>query len=116
MAPAALGEDLTRALKDAALAAVVALILAIPLVGFQTLDLPSGLGIATRWETVAYGVAAVFVGRLYFAIEHPGVSALLGIAAGVALAFALRSDGLMTAIGAGVAAAAVLIAIKELRR
>src|SRR5262245_63837745 len=92
MAPAALGEDLTRALKDAALAAFVALILAIPLVGFQTLDLPTGLGIAYRWDTVAYGVAGVFAGRLFFAVEHTGVGLLLAIVAGAALACALGLD------------------------
>nr|MDQ2694046.1 DUF3382 domain-containing protein [Pseudomonadota bacterium] len=51
-------------LKDAALAAVVALALAVPLVGFGTVDRPGGLGIATRFDWVAAGVAAVFVGRL----------------------------------------------------
>jgi branched-chain amino acid transport system permease protein len=119
MAPSAtLGEDLARALKDSALAAVVALILAIPLVGFQTLDLPTGLGIGYRWDTVAYGVAAVFAGRLFFAIEHPGVSVALAIAAGVALAFALglSADRMMTSIGAGIAAAVLLAGVKEARR
>jgi branched-chain amino acid transport system permease protein len=50
-------------LKDAALAAAVALALAIPLVGFQTVETNATLGIRTRFDWVAIGVAAVFLGR-----------------------------------------------------
>src|SRR5689334_12168341 len=55
--------DLAQRAKDAALTAFVALILAIPLVGFNT-NLPGGgPDIATRWDWVAIAVAVVFVGR-----------------------------------------------------
>jgi branched-chain amino acid transport system permease protein len=51
--------------KDAALAALVALVLALPLVGLQTYDVGGGgLGIRTRFAWVVIGGFAVFVGRL----------------------------------------------------
>jgi branched-chain amino acid transport system permease protein len=63
--PAALtGFDLPAALKDSGLAAIVAFALALPIIGLQTVSLPVGLGIVTRWEDVAIAVGLVFVGRL----------------------------------------------------
>ena len=54
--------DLARLAKDSSLAAFVALVLAIPLVGFNT-NQPGGSTIGTRWDWVAIAVVAVFVGR-----------------------------------------------------
>ncbi len=54
--------DFGKLAKDAALAAFVALILAIPLVGFNT-NQPSGTSIGTRFDWVAIAVGVVFVGR-----------------------------------------------------
>jgi branched-chain amino acid transport system permease protein len=54
----------SAALKDAGLAGFVALMLAVPLVGFRTIEVGSGLTLQTRFDWVAYGVIAVFVGRL----------------------------------------------------
>src|SRR5437868_2329225 len=52
-------------LKDAVLAALVAVLLALPLVGVQTHDIGGGaLGIRTHFDWVAIGGAAVFAGRL----------------------------------------------------
>ncbi len=52
-------------LKDAVLAALVAVLLALPLVGLQTYDIGGGaLGIRTHFDWVAFGAAAVFAGRL----------------------------------------------------
>ena len=52
-------------LKDAVLAALVAVLLALPLVGLQTYDIGGGaLGIRTHFDWVAIGGAAVFAGRL----------------------------------------------------
>jgi branched-chain amino acid transport system permease protein len=52
-------------LKDAALAALVAVLLALPLVGLQTYDIGGGaLGVRTHFDWVAVGAAAVFAGRL----------------------------------------------------
>jgi branched-chain amino acid transport system permease protein len=56
------------ALRDAVLAAAVALVLAFPLVGFETVDFGSGgTVVRTRFGWVAIGVGAVFVGRLALA-------------------------------------------------
>lgn len=52
------------ALKDAALTAFVTLVLAIPLVGFGTLDSGPTLELDYRFDWVAIGVAIVFAGRL----------------------------------------------------
>src|SRR5271165_693672 len=52
-------------LKDAMLAALVATLLALPLVGLQTYDIGGGaLGIRTHFDWVAIAAAAVFAGRL----------------------------------------------------
>jgi branched-chain amino acid transport system permease protein len=51
-------------LRDAALTAAVALVLAVPLVGFQAVETNAALGIRTRFAWVLIGVAAVFTGRL----------------------------------------------------
>ena len=52
-------------LKDAGLAALVAVLLALPLVGLQTYDIGGGaLGIRTHFDWVAIAGAAVFAGRL----------------------------------------------------
>ncbi|HZT52386.1 MAG TPA: high-affinity branched-chain amino acid ABC transporter permease LivM [Stellaceae bacterium] len=55
---------LAASVRDAALAAAVAFVLAVPLVGFETVDLGRGVGVRTRFSWVAIGVAAVFVARL----------------------------------------------------
>jgi branched-chain amino acid transport system permease protein len=62
--PAAL--DLTAALKDAGIAALVSLVLAIPMFGFRIVGLGGGqgLGLDQRWDWVAMAIGAVFVGRL----------------------------------------------------
>ncbi|MCC7167421.1 MAG: high-affinity branched-chain amino acid ABC transporter permease LivM [Rhodospirillales bacterium] len=51
-------------LKDSALAALVALGLAFPLVGHRLEDSVNGLSLGYRFDWVAIGVAAVFFGRL----------------------------------------------------
>ena len=52
-------------LKDAGLAALVAVLLALPLVGLQTYDIGGGaLGIRTHFDWVAIAGVAVFAGRL----------------------------------------------------
>jgi branched-chain amino acid transport system permease protein len=58
----------SRVLRDAALAGAVALVLAIPLVGFQTIERNAVLGISLRFGWVAIGVAAVFAGRIALAL------------------------------------------------
>src|SRR5260221_3723128 len=55
---------LSGRLKDAAAAAIVTLILAVPLVGLRTVDQGGVLGIETRWDWVLIGVLVVVAGRL----------------------------------------------------
>jgi branched-chain amino acid transport system permease protein len=57
-----------KILRDAVLAGAVALVLAIPLVGFQTVEKNAVLGISLRFGWVAIGVAAVFAGRIALAL------------------------------------------------
>jgi branched-chain amino acid transport system permease protein len=55
----------TAYLKDTVLAALVAALLALPLMGLQTYDIGGGaLGIRTHFDWVAITAAAVFAGRL----------------------------------------------------
>jgi branched-chain amino acid transport system permease protein len=54
-------------LKDAFLASLVALVLAVPLIGVETSPDNGALAIRGRWGAVAIGVVAVFVGRLLLA-------------------------------------------------
>ncbi|WP_428610154.1 high-affinity branched-chain amino acid ABC transporter permease LivM [Sedimenticola sp.] len=62
--------DMVALMKESGLAALVALGLAIVMVGFRTEDTPTGLGISTRWSLVVIAVVAVFVGRLLFAVRR----------------------------------------------
>ena len=55
---------LAASAKDAALAALVALVLAAPLLGFKTVAGTEGLTLTTRWHLVGVAVAIVFFGRL----------------------------------------------------
>jgi branched-chain amino acid transport system permease protein len=57
--------DWTAYFKDATVAALVAALLALPLMGLQTYDIGGGaLGIRTHFDWVAITAAAVFAGRL----------------------------------------------------
>jgi branched-chain amino acid transport system permease protein len=54
---------LKPALKDAAIAAAVAFAVAAPMMGLRTTASQTGLQLTPRFDTVAWAVAAVFVGR-----------------------------------------------------
>lgn len=55
---------LVQRLRDAVLAALVAGVLALPLLGFETVDTGGPLGIKTRFDWIAYAAVVVFFGRL----------------------------------------------------
>ncbi len=61
----------TNALKDAALAAGVALLLSFPLFAYRTTESTTGLALVARWKEIAVGVTLVFVGR--FLLSTVGV-------------------------------------------
>jgi branched-chain amino acid transport system permease protein len=97
-----------RLIKDAVLAALVALALAVPLVGFQTVEIGgSGLTIRTRFDWVAIGVASAFLGRLALgfwraAREGRPAASTSGPARAV-VAFAARHGTAIGALGLGFA-------------
>jgi branched-chain amino acid transport system permease protein len=75
-------------LKDAGLAALVAAVLAFPLLGFHTLDGEAVLGIAYRWHWAPIAATVVFAGR--FAM---GLWRRVKPAGGVPLPSALERSG-----------------------
>ena len=58
------GKHLAHALKDAAIAAAIALAITAPTIGLRTFITPQGLAIEQRWTWVAIAVASVFIGRM----------------------------------------------------
>jgi branched-chain amino acid transport system permease protein len=56
--------DWLSALKECGAAALVALVLFLPLVGMETVKIEGGLGLQFRFGWVLIGVVAVFMGRL----------------------------------------------------
>jgi branched-chain amino acid transport system permease protein len=123
-APRPWRRDGMRLLKEAALAALVASALAVPLVGFQAAEVNAALTIRTRFGWVASGVAAVFAGRLALgllrtlwrgewtgALKRRGVTldrrrtaslAMLGIIGAAALPVLPFSSGYLVAIATNV--------------
>ena len=77
-----------HALKEAGLAALVAGILALPLIGFRLVDQAGGETLATRGPDLAYVVIASFVGRLALVLNgnspRRGAAALTSALAPVA--------------------------------
>jgi branched-chain amino acid transport system permease protein len=104
------------AIGEAALAALVSLALAGPLIGLHAVSLPSGLVIRTRWADLAVTVALVFAGRLgLIAVREgwlwPALAGGLVVAAGAWLApmpsplaqVVAAAGGLVVALRAGFA-------------
>ncbi|MEX0959389.1 MAG: high-affinity branched-chain amino acid ABC transporter permease LivM [Burkholderiales bacterium] len=56
--------EFADAAKDAALMALVAAVLAAPILGLRTVPATEGLALETRWHLVAIAVVCVFIGRL----------------------------------------------------
>jgi branched-chain amino acid transport system permease protein len=65
-----------RALRDAAFAAAVAGVLALPFVGFRLVDFAGGEGITTRWHVFAATLALIFIGRLTLSMIDAGSHAI----------------------------------------
>ena len=89
-----------RALRDAALAAVVAGLLALPLLGLHAGDGGSGLTLITRWNWLGIAVASVFTGRL--ALSLWGWMLAGSVAGGIGQAFkpvGERAAGMMVSFG-----------------
>ena len=61
------GPDLTRIVKEAALAAVVAAIIGLPLLGLRLVSGPGDLDVDVRWDWLVVAVVTVFVGRMALA-------------------------------------------------
>ncbi len=73
--------DWAASLKEAALAAAVALVLFLPLIGMQIVRIEGGTGLQFRLGWVAIGVALVFVGRLLLILLGGRSADLLAAAA-----------------------------------
>ena len=71
--------DLRAVFKEAIIAALIALALAVVMVGLKTTTAKGGLVLETRWMWVGIAVAAVFLGRVGIAVrrqlKQPGTSA-----------------------------------------
>lgn len=78
--------DWPSALRESGFAALAALMLTIPMVGFRTVDRPTGLELDMRFEEVAAAALLVFFGRLGFALIRQGQpAAVLVLALGAAV-------------------------------
>jgi branched-chain amino acid transport system permease protein len=65
---------LAAGLKESAMAAFVAFLLAFPLLGFHLVDIPGGVTVQARWHWVVIAVVTVFVGRFLLVLvrqTHP---------------------------------------------
>ncbi|HXF54039.1 MAG TPA: high-affinity branched-chain amino acid ABC transporter permease LivM [Hyphomicrobiaceae bacterium] len=59
-----LADRVAAAIRDAALAAGIALVMSIPILAYRTVDSPTALDLTDRWPAVGIAVAVVFAGRL----------------------------------------------------
>ncbi len=66
-----------RLFLDAGLAALLAAVLGLPLIGFQLIDQAGGEGFTTRWPDLAAGVALTFIGRLALSLVQAGADRLV---------------------------------------
>ena len=71
------GLDLGAALKEAGLAALIALGLGISLIGVRTVSQGSGLTLAYRWTELGVFVALVFAGKLALVVRRQRLAARL---------------------------------------
>jgi branched-chain amino acid transport system permease protein len=96
-------------LKDAVVAGLVAVLLALPLVGLQTYDVGGGaLGIRTHFDWVAIGGAGVFCGRLGLRVLQQAYPGRTGRGAALNFLAAWGSRQVVPITIAGIAFAAAL--------
>jgi len=100
--------QLAAAFKEAALAAAVMAVLALPLIGLVLVDVPGGVTLATRFGAVAVAAAIVFVGRLALALLR---NRLAGAVSDVLAALPRPAAGIRIGrwIGPGLAGFAVVL-------
>ncbi|BBK31805.1 branched-chain amino acid transport system permease protein [Stella humosa] len=119
--PVAPGIAVWPILRDALLAGFVALVLAVPLVGFETVDVSGvGLGLNYRFGAVGVGVATVVIGRIALslvALGH-GMPILLASLAVTVFGFYRATEGDMAAglVGTAAAVLAIRAAVSVWRR
>jgi branched-chain amino acid transport system permease protein len=65
------------AFRDAAIAALLAGILGLPLIGFRLADQAGGEALVTRWPDLMTGIALTFIGRLALALVDGGADRLV---------------------------------------
>lgn len=101
-------------LRDAGLAALIALILLLPLLGLRTVDGAGGLSLEPHLPEVAAAVVMVFAGRLLGGLlpRAPGRTALLAALGGLA-ALWLPLSGLLHFVGTTGGALLALSALKQ---
>ncbi len=96
-------------LRDAGAAALVAALLALPLMGFHAADSAGGLVLRTRFDWVLWAAAIVFGGRLAINLLRAGIRSRLGAPAAALKPLAGRVGALLPALGWVLAAVALLL-------
>ncbi len=80
------GGKLAEAVKESAMAGLLAFVLTSLMLGVRTVDAPGGLGLQYRWHLVIGAMVIVFVGRLLLKLfwwkEDGGAPAAVGAASG----------------------------------
>ncbi len=104
------------AVRDAAIAALLAGILGLPLIGFRLADQAGGETLVTRWPDLMAGIALTFIGRLALALVEAGADRLvvgfMALFAAVAFFIPWPSQFLML-VAMGGAVAIALIALRS---
>ncbi|MCC9622921.1 high-affinity branched-chain amino acid ABC transporter permease LivM [Thalassospira sp. MA62] len=62
--------------KELAFFAVIALLMSVMILGVETVDRPTGLELAVRWDLVVLAIGSTIIGRLGLIIRREGVSRL----------------------------------------
>ena len=121
--------DWNGALKNSAIAAALAAVLAFFLIGISTDIAPGGLVIRTRWLGYCFAVGLVFLGRLLletYLLRSSGLGpklitgALFAVAIPLMLGFGVAGNGqtkrILIGFGLGLVVVGVLFVISEFKR